>query len=351
MHMFRNRIGLALLLMLQVVSEASLAGSGIDSIPDGVFWRVSGNGLKAPSYILGTVHSLHKDAVRHVPMLEQYLDSVESFVLESDYTKQRAECKKSNPISPEQIKRLDEHFRRKGRRNPYKRYLSQEQMDSLDAWINYLGDNQSASDNPDGLMTSYRQMNPIVLIGLASYYSGLKREAAYERLGYETTYRGKPFDWELENYYIDKNEALKARHGADTIRIVELDSLSLSIHSTMPFPDFSNQIPPDSTMTRIVYNLVQYLKRRTEQIEVIDSLYRDGKGYALLQFLNGNDEATDILRIDERNRAWMRKIPTIIGHGPSLIVVGLGHLLPSSASEGLLFSLMAQGYSVSPVYK
>jgi uncharacterized protein YbaP (TraB family) len=77
-----DKIRLILLLILQLVSGIISAEVGSASVPDGVMWRISGNGLERPSYVLGTVHTLHRDIIRHIPEITLYLDSVEALVLE-----------------------------------------------------------------------------------------------------------------------------------------------------------------------------------------------------------------------------------------------------------------------------
>ncbi len=71
-----------LLIIIMLVPQVLSANSGEGSVPDGIMWRISGNGLERPSYVLGTVHTLHRDIIRHIPEITLYLDSVEALVLE-----------------------------------------------------------------------------------------------------------------------------------------------------------------------------------------------------------------------------------------------------------------------------
>ena len=50
--------------------------------------------------------------------------------------------------------------------------------------------------------------------------------------------------------------------------------------------------------------------------------------------------------LDDRNQAWLKKIPGLLKTNSNLIVVGAGHL---PGKEGLLYQLAKMGYLVEPV--
>ena len=52
--------------------------------------------------------------------------------------------------------------------------------------------------------------------------------------------------------------------------------------------------------------------------------------------------------INERNKAWLRKMPGIMESGSTLFAVGAGHLV---GSDGLIAMLIDAGYEVEPVEK
>ena len=50
--------------------------------------------------------------------------------------------------------------------------------------------------------------------------------------------------------------------------------------------------------------------------------------------------------LDNRNKAWIEKMPAIMKDAPTLFVVGAGHL---PGSNGVLKLLKQQGYTVEPM--
>ncbi|WP_423130387.1 TraB/GumN family protein [Gaoshiqia sp. Z1-71] len=53
----------------------------------GLLWRISGNGLKEPSYLFGTNHGMSGDFLGHIPGFFEALDSVKQLAVESDPTR------------------------------------------------------------------------------------------------------------------------------------------------------------------------------------------------------------------------------------------------------------------------
>ena len=114
----------------------------------------------------------------------------------------------------------------------------------------------------------------------------------------------------------------------------------------------------------------QPLKRQAEQlvctVESFDSLVVQSKRLTdayysqdllLIEALmigDGEDSACDYTPeekyalINERNEAWMRKLPDIMESGSTLFAVGAGHLV---GSDGLIAMLIDAGYEVEPVEK
>ena len=114
----------------------------------------------------------------------------------------------------------------------------------------------------------------------------------------------------------------------------------------------------------------QPLKRQAEQlvctVESFDSLVVQSKRLTdayysqdllLIEALmigDGVDSACDYTQeekdaiINERNKAWLRKMPGIMESGSTLFAVGAGHL---AGSDGLIALLVDAGYDVEPVEK
>ena len=64
---------------------------------EGMFFRVSGNGLTKPSYILGTFHSIPGDFVYTLPCFNEIMGNVEQLVTEYNFRKQWEDLPHRNP--------------------------------------------------------------------------------------------------------------------------------------------------------------------------------------------------------------------------------------------------------------
>lgn len=334
------------LLILAFVPEMIFAEVRNNSAPDGVMWRISGNELERPSYVLGTVHTLHRDIIRHIPEIALYLDSAEALVLESDvlktdYQSDMERIRASIPDGASDfVERMSKDFSHKGKKNPYNKYLNREQRDSLDAMMEYL-----MGDIP------YKNLNPSIT-AILLYHSFLeKRREIHEHLGYDTQARSRTFDAELEKLFLQKNEENRMSNVGDTLEILELDSLRMFQYAVENLL-FPVQRMSSADMAQFIYGGVTVLQKRIRQIEVIDSLYRKGRGYDILQLQSQYDtmRKDDVFNVEERNRYWMSKLPAIIEKGPVFITVGLSHVLPTQWSKGILCELMKLGYDVTPIH-
>jgi uncharacterized protein YbaP (TraB family) len=336
-----------LLIIIMLVPQVLSANSGEGSVPDGIMWRISGNGLERPSYVLGTVHTLHRDIIRHIPEITLYLDSVEALALESDILKTdwQPDMEKIRASIPDEasdfVGRMSKDFSQKGKKNPYNKYLSKEQRDSLDAMMDYLmGD------------MSYKNLNPGITFFLLYHSFMEKRRETQEHLGYDTQAGSRSLDAELEKLFLQRNEKLRMSSEGDTLQVLGLDSVRMfqyAAENALLFPDYRMT---SADMAQSIYERVTGLTKRIEQIEMEDSLYRKGKGYDILQSqsLYYDTKANDVFKVEERNRYWMSKLPAIIEEGPAFIAVGLSHVLPTQWSEGILSELMKLGYDVTPIH-
>ncbi len=70
-----------------------------ESTKGGLLWEITGNGMKEPSYLLGTNHGMHGDFLDSISGVFEALNSVKQVAVESDYSKP----KKLDSIKPVQI--------------------------------------------------------------------------------------------------------------------------------------------------------------------------------------------------------------------------------------------------------
>lgn len=87
-----------------------------------------------------------------------------------------------------------------------------------------------------------------------------------------------------------------------------------------------------------------------EQMKQLNEAYHSLNLEKITSFLNSLEGFDNLANriFDSRNEVWAEKMPTIMSDKSTLFVVGVGHLL---GDKGVLSLLQTQGYKISPVKK
>ena len=305
-----------------------------DSVPDGIFFRISGNGLDQPSYILGTLHTVPGDFVHHIPYFEQAVKSVRQFIFESDIS--------------QKLRQGD--------------FISQCDSAML-AHLLAKNDSLYHYDNPDSLHNPYiEDLEPSLYnlvrttltdtFGIHGFYKHSAIENAKQlRLHYFASIKeitselGVPLqqaEVPIDLYIADN---IARPQGAD---IAELDTTWViqNLDSTLvKFLEEDKAGIHDRKFfsTQFLTNSVfYYLLLRIATRQYCASYFRH-EGQNMLKPMN---EQMERKIFSERNALWMHRLPTLLHREPSMVVVGLGHLHDRSSTPGMLSSLISLGYTI-----
>ena len=340
------------------------------TIPDGVFFKLEKKGQK-PSYALGTVHYVHGDYMHEIPGLDSILGTItcmasEMGMEEMIHPDQQATMTSliaklqgfdSSKLEREMPAVMQEFLDTTGI-DAYTRYLTPQQLDSLDLVADYyqLNDQVASMSTVQG-EKAYRYALPFVLPSLWQSLTMSKITQFYKDVrGYTSDY--KLLDLMIATKVNEMNEAYAAEHPGEQPRIksVGLDSINVMSALIDSQSDMINLLLDDfsaKNLVKLIYRggVAQY--ELSNQIGKIDSIYRSGKGCELIDFLNEMPESdrvygNDVL-ISDRNRYWMTQLPQLMKDHQTLIVVGLAHLLNTPGSEGILSMLQKQGYKITKI--
>ena len=241
----------------------------------------------------------------------------------------------------------------------YTRYLTPQQLDSLDLVADYyqLNDKVASMSTVQG-EKAYRYALPFVLPSLWQSLTLSKITQFYKDVrGYTSDY--KLLDLMIATKVNEMNEAYAAEHPdrpQPRIKSVGLDSINAMNALIDSQSDLINLLLNDlsaKSLAQLVYRggMAQY--EVCNQIGQIDSLYRSGKGYATVETCHSLPEAEQIygndVILNGRNRYWMTQLPLLMKDHPTLIVVGLAHLLNAENSEGILSMMQKQGYKITKI--
>lgn len=273
-----------------------------------LLWKVSGNGLDKPSYILGTHHLIPVNFVDSIAGLKDAMENTEQTLgelLMSDQTAMQAKLQQAAMMPAGET---------------YQELLSIEDYNTLNiGLIDVLGVGLSQLGTLKPGMISmlytitlytkiYPQFNPMSHEAIDSYVQRIATEKGKPVQGLETV--------EDQIYALFDAEPLK-------------------------------------TQAKSLVCAVGQREKAKDQLDQLNNLYRKGDltGMYNLAFNNPDDECKasqeqqDALNKD-RNDKWVAKLPAIMKDKSSLVAVGALHL---AAEDGILYKLAKLGYKVEPV--
>lgn len=337
---------------------------------DGVFFKIEKKGQK-PSYALGTVHYVHGDYMHEIPGLDSILGTITCMASEMGMEEMIHPNQQAAAASlVAQLQKFDtakleremptvmQEFMDTTAMDAYTRYLTPQQLDSLDLVADYyqLNDQVASMSAAQG-EKAYRYALPLLLPSMWQSLTMSKITQFYKDVrGYTSDY--KLLDLMIATKVNEMNEAYAAEHPGEQPRVksVGLDSINVMGAFIDSQADLLNLILNDfsaKNLTHLIYRggVAQY--ELSSRIGQIDSIYRSGKGNELIDLLHELPEServygNDVL-INDRNRYWMTQLPQLMKDHQTLIVVGLAHLLNTPGSEGILSMLQKQGYKITKI--
>lgn len=302
-----------------------------------ILWEITGNGLKKPSYIFGTIHIICEEDYFWNSVFEKALDASDEIVFEIDYTHiveyyeeqfepeilNKYYFSKNNKIDYIETENPFSKLKDNIRTSPF-----QFQRKSDHSVKDRLKNNKSEnSSNPHNKMLRkannflntilYLQLQKPYFSEMSSSYDDCEKQFSYEiKITEKGLIKGKSFD------YLESVEE-------------QLDALN-STEDAYRTKDERRKALDDTTS----YDT---------QIRKLVRLYTSQNIMALYDYMV--NPSLGILDLDavifNRNIAWVDRIPGKLASGKSLfIAVGAGHL---ASEKGLIHLLRKEGYIVRPI--
>lgn len=298
-----------LILLVFIVAVFGVCAQTTSPFTGSLLWKVSGNNLEKPSYVLGTFHLFPESFVDSIPGLRDAMKATTQVVGEIDMLDMASAQTKmmQAAILPEE--------------ESYKKLLSEDEYARLDEGLKGIlgvGLEQMGGFKPGMLGASlaiilYTQIdptyNPTTFVGIDTYMQQNAREEGKSVLSLETVdeqtymlFDSKPQKWQMESL------------------LCTIENMDASVES-------------------MVDMIADYRAGN------LNKLYNDS-------FHNPDDPCSSFsiaskdAMLGDRNNKWMEKLPQIMKENPSMIVVGAAHL---AGEEGILYQLGKLGYIVETV--
>jgi len=259
-----------------------------------LLWKITGNGLKKPSYIFGTMHLLCKDDARLSDSLQKAIAESDQIYFELDlddmseimsglkYLRMNDNVKLSDLVTKDEYERIKKYF----------------------------------TDHPS--IIPFSMMERLKPAMLTSLLGGLGCDAA---------------DGMEMSIMADAKNQNKEIKGLETSQFQS--SLFDSIPYTEQAKELVNYIDSNDKYQKSTQELVQVYKK--QDLKKIGELTTSSEG--------GLDKYLDLL-VYNRNRHWMQELNLVLRTKPTLVAVGAGHL---PGEKGMLALLKKAGFVVKPV--
>lgn len=336
---------------------------------DGVFFKVEGNGLKQPSYLLGTVHLIHGDYIHKIAEFDSLLNDIKCLAteLKMEYilhpetvntTPNLALTHEDSVKASTLIPLVLAEYADTTQGDVYERYLSKEQLDSLDTAMQFLNLDAIIKMLPQaqGLQGEnfYRRIDPFSMAQLGPTLLTVKQMQNAIMSGYSQNY--EMMDHAIMLTVNARNENYRKSHpDTDAVFCVGLDSTyAYRAYQESKSTNVKEILDGLTTkkMVDFIYTKFMSLYKTGQALDQAETLYREGKGNAIIKLVTAAEPESysDKALVDGRNQYWMTQIPALMQKGETLVAVGLAHLLKTPASEGIVSMLRKQGYKVTPIH-
>ena len=269
-----------------------------------IFYKIEGNGLEKPSFLFGTHHLAPISVIEDYNVV-QYLNEVEQVVGEIDLTQDQ--MKLAMAMQPYMMAPSD---------STLSKILSPEDYELVSKEF------KKWAPMPGMELSMLEGMKPNVVTTMVTVKMIADQLPEFDPQKQADTY--------LQQIAIEQGKKVK---GLETPEFQ-----ANLLYNYQPIPVQAEE-------------LVEMLKSPEEAMDAARKLNEVYLNYDLDGMYSLSQEDKDhpefmIALLDRRNSDWLNKIPEIINHDASLIVVGALHL---AGEKGLVKGLREQGYLVTPL--
>lgn len=286
-----------------------------------VLYKISGNGLKNDSYILGSCHIVGGGFLDTIPGAIRVMSQVQQICGEIDM---RYVNNPDTAVVYSQLMMMpDDSVARK--------IMTEEQFNELCKVVKEQFDLDITLPQYAMLLKLYPTMMMITIPQLASMIKMQKSIAE----GTATI--------DQQQVVMDLYVQREAQQSSKPV--IGLETYSFQIRLLTSLLDM-----PLQEQFLGVIDAFKNTEKGKEQMKQLNEAYHSLNLEKITSFLNSLEGFDNIANriFDSRNEVWAEKMPTIMSDKSTLFVVGVGHLL---GDKGVLSLLQTQGYKISPVKK
>lgn len=289
---------------IHLISLTLLCASSVDAQ---LLWKVSGNGLEKPSYILGTHHLAPPSVVDDVTGLKEALESTGQTVGEIDMISS-SQVEIANACAPYMMAPQD---------STLSKLYDSETFSNLDKRLKEAMGTEMMSL---AMFDALRPMAVNSVVSLTIMQSRLP--------GYDPSFQLDAF---VQKAAADNGKTVKGLETAEH----QAKVLYLST--------------PISQQAEDLKNVLEHPDEIISEAEKLNELYFAGKLDEMLSFTLEQEDGAAFMDalLNRRNAEWLVQLPQLIKEKPTLIAVGALHL---PGPKGILSGLRNAGFTVEAAY-
>lgn len=273
-----------------------------------LLWKISGNGQEKPSYILGTHHLVPLSIKDSIAGLPQAIDGTAQVY---------GEVIMSEAMSPEFMQTMQQSMMIAGD-TTLQALFTPEQYETVGKVV---------KENMMADIAMLAKLKPAAIIQQLTVILCMKHLGGFN-----------PQE-QLDTYF--QQQAIQ-----NGKKVGGLETLQSQINVLFNSQTLQRQ-------ANLLYCLVSDIDKAMDQTKRLNEAYKAQKLDDMLKLMEERDgNSCDPLPgemealLDNRNKAWIEKMPAIMKDAPTLFVVGAGHL---PGNNGVLNLLKQAGYSVEPM--
>lgn len=331
-----RKIGFLLLGLLAVGQ-----GQAQKNAHNGIFFEISGNGLKHPSYILGSNHEVSGSFVHQIPQFDEIYNKVGQTCFE---TEMGTEADQTTAQASQAVASLQQQQQQTDmakllllpQDSTYARLIGADKAAEIDRIMSGLFPSYVSDMRPNyaaTILQAVMQARQLSLTGVGSPFVSI--DYFVHAL---STHDKKRVAW-LEPRSL-QDSIIARMHGAGTAKSQTLRDQMMQFYLMCKT---AHARIDNSLYNKVLYMRGQGLASVDNLVKSSDELRRMTK--TIMPDYDA-DAATNLMAVKERNALWMKKIPQLMKAEPTLFVVGIAHLYPYRGSKGLLADLKKKGYTI-----
>ncbi|MBP7184470.1 MAG: TraB/GumN family protein [Saprospiraceae bacterium] len=274
-------------------------------LPKSLLWKISGNGIKSPSFLFGTMHIIPKKDYVWTAAAQKAFDVAKQVAFEIDMNEMKD---MSLMMSLLQKSFLPDSI-------TLKSLMTEQEYKKLELYFEKIG-------LP---LAMFERMKPVYLSTIILEGQGALTQESTDDVT-------SSYEMDL---LLKANDAHKKVLGLETIdfQLTLLDSIPYKEQAKMLLESIDQESNHDkfSMDGLIKLYVAQDIEALHEAVKSTDSSMSNFEKPLLI----------------DRNKKWISTIESIIAESPTFIAVGAGHL---GGNEGVIQLLKQKGYQLTPLY-